>query len=54
VPVCSSFSRSARTVLGHSFWRESGAVYVRELTTFLEHVGIIGGLMLAGIGMAAR
>ena len=43
------FTLSA-TVLGHSFWRESGAVYVRELTTFLEHLGIIGGLMLAGIG----
>ncbi len=43
------FTLSA-TALAHAFWRESGAVYVRELTTFLEHLGIIGGLMLAGIG----
>jgi uncharacterized membrane protein YphA (DoxX/SURF4 family) len=39
----------AATVLAHQFWQESGHAYVRELTTFLEHLAIIGGLMLAGM-----
>jgi putative oxidoreductase len=38
----------AATVLAHDFWRQSGAAYSHELTTFLEHLGIIGGLILAG------
>jgi transmembrane protein len=37
------------TALAHGFWRENGAAYMRELTTFLEHLGIIGGLIFAGI-----
>jgi uncharacterized membrane protein YphA (DoxX/SURF4 family) len=43
------FTASA-TVLAHAFWRADGATYVRELTTFLEHLGIIGGLILAAVG----
>jgi transmembrane protein len=39
----------AATVLGHPFWGESGAAFTRELTTFLEHLGLIGGLALAAV-----
>lgn len=40
----------AATVLAHPFWREDGPDYTRQLTTFLEHLGIVGGLVLAGMG----
>src|SRR4051794_3957554 len=42
------FTLSA-TLLAHGFWRADEAAYMRELTTFLEHLGIIGGLLLAAI-----
>lgn len=36
------------TVIAHGFWRASDQAFVRELTIFLEHLGIVGGLILAG------
>jgi uncharacterized membrane protein YphA (DoxX/SURF4 family) len=36
----------AATVLGHRFWLRRGSEFRRELTTSLEHVAIIGGLLL--------
>ncbi len=35
------------TVIAHPFWRFEGADQMRQLTTFLEHVAIIGGLAAA-------
>jgi len=34
------------TVLGHRFWLSHGARAKRELTTSLEHLAIVGGLLL--------
>jgi uncharacterized membrane protein YphA (DoxX/SURF4 family) len=36
----------AATVLGHRFWLRRGAEYRHELTTSLEHLAIVGGLLL--------
>ena len=36
----------AATLLGHRFWLRRGAEFRHELTTSLEHVGIVGGLLL--------
>ena len=36
----------AATLLGHRFWLRRGAEFRRELTTSLEHVAIVGGLLL--------
>lgn len=35
------------TILGHPFWSKTGVPQVRDLTTFLEHMGLIGGFVLA-------
>jgi uncharacterized membrane protein YphA (DoxX/SURF4 family) len=39
----------AATLLGHRFWLFHGERFRHELTTTLEHVAIIGGLLLAGV-----
>ena len=39
-------------LLAHAFWNKSGAAQVRDLTTFFEHVGLIGGFLLACILVA--
>jgi putative oxidoreductase len=36
----------AATLLGHRFWLRRGAEFQHELTTSLEHVAIVGGLLL--------
>ena len=36
----------AATLLGHRFWLRRGAEFRHELTTSLEHVAIVGGLLL--------
>ena len=36
----------AATVIGHRFWLRRGAEFRHELTTSLEHVAIVGGLLL--------
>ena len=36
----------AATLLGHRFWLRRGAEFRREVTTSLEHVAIVGGLLL--------
>lgn len=36
----------AATLLGHRFWLLHGAARGRELTTALEHLAIVGGLLL--------
>jgi uncharacterized membrane protein YphA (DoxX/SURF4 family) len=36
----------AATVLGHRFWLRHGSEFRHELTTSLEHVAIVGGLLL--------
>ncbi len=36
----------AATVVGHRFWLRRGAQFRHELTTSLEHVAIVGGLLL--------
>jgi len=38
------------TLLGHRFWLLHGAEARRELTTSLEHLAIVGGLILVGVG----
>jgi putative oxidoreductase len=35
----------AATVVGHRFWLRRGAEFRHELTTSLEHVAIVGGLL---------
>lgn len=39
----------AATAIAHAFWRETGSGFTHQLTTFLEHLGIVGGLLLAGM-----
>jgi uncharacterized membrane protein YphA (DoxX/SURF4 family) len=36
----------AATVLGHPFWLHHGSEFGHEPTTSLEHVAIVGGLLL--------
>ena len=36
----------AATLLGHRFWLRRGTEFQHELTTSLEHVAIVGGLLL--------
>ena len=36
----------AATLLGHRFWLRHGSEFQHELTTSLEHVAIVGGLLL--------
>ena len=46
------------TLMAHAFWTKTGSEAVRDLTTFFEHVGLIGGFLLAVIvsahGMARK
>jgi uncharacterized membrane protein YphA (DoxX/SURF4 family) len=42
------------TLLAHAFWTKAGVEQIRDLTTFLEHVGLIGGFLLAVIVGAQR
>ncbi len=39
----------AATLLGHRFWLLHGVEAKRELTTSLEHLAIVGGLILVGV-----
>jgi uncharacterized membrane protein YphA (DoxX/SURF4 family) len=39
----------AATLLGHRFWPRRGAEFRHELTTSLEHVAIVGGLLLLSL-----
>ena len=39
----------AATLLGHRFWLRRGAEFRHELTTSLEHVAIVGGLLLLSL-----
>ena len=36
----------AATLVGHRFWLRHGSEFPHELTTSLEHVAIVGGLLL--------
>jgi putative oxidoreductase len=38
------------TAFGHRFWLLHGMAARREFTTSLEHLAIVGGLILVGIG----
>jgi len=40
---------AAATLVGHRFWLRHGAEFRRELTTSLEHVAIVGGLLLLSV-----
>jgi uncharacterized membrane protein YphA (DoxX/SURF4 family) len=40
------------TLLAHAFWAKTGVEQVRDLATFFEHVGLIGGFLLASILVA--
>jgi uncharacterized membrane protein YphA (DoxX/SURF4 family) len=40
----------AATLLGHRFWLLHGTEAKREVTSSLEHVAIVGGLIPVGIG----
>lgn len=42
------------TLLGHPFWTKAGVEQVRDLTTFFEHFGLIGGFLLAAILVSSR
>ncbi len=43
------------TLVAHDFWNASDpSVHFREFNSFLEHIGLIGGLVLAGIFPAPR
>ena len=44
--VLLAFFTVAATVLGHPFWRLQGNAAQQALTTSLEHVAIVGGLLL--------
>jgi uncharacterized membrane protein YphA (DoxX/SURF4 family) len=39
----------AATLLGHRFWLRHGSEFRHELTTSLEHVAIVGGLLLLSV-----
>jgi uncharacterized membrane protein YphA (DoxX/SURF4 family) len=39
----------AATLLGHRFWLRHGSEFQHELTTSLEHVAIVGGLLLLSV-----
>jgi uncharacterized membrane protein YphA (DoxX/SURF4 family) len=39
----------AATLVGHRFWLYGGERFRHELTTTLEHVAIVGGLLLIGL-----
>ncbi len=41
------------TLIAHPFWLLEGADRVRQLTTFLEHVAIVGGLAAVAVLAAA-
>lgn len=45
---------AAATLIGHPFWRESGMDRFRDLNSFLEHAGLIGGFVLVALGATAR
>lgn len=51
--LLSGFTLTA-TLLAHAFWRAGPDTFTRELTVFLEHLGIIGGLMLAALPRPTR
>ena len=42
------------TLLAHSFWTKTGIEAMHDLTTFFEHVGLIGGFLLVAITGAQR
>jgi uncharacterized membrane protein YphA (DoxX/SURF4 family) len=37
------------TVVGHPFWAAPPAEHFQELNVFLEHIGLVGGFLLAAI-----
>lgn len=37
----------AATLLAHDFWAKPGGAWLRDATTFFEHMGLIAGLGLA-------
>ena len=39
----------AATLLGHRFWLRHSGEFRRELTTCLEHLAIVGGLLLLSV-----
>jgi uncharacterized membrane protein YphA (DoxX/SURF4 family) len=39
----------AATLVGHRFWLRRGTEFRHELTTSLEHVAIVGGLLLLSV-----
>ncbi|MBX9846024.1 MAG: DoxX family protein [Xanthobacteraceae bacterium] len=39
----------AASLMAHAWWVKSGIERVRDFNTFWEHMGLIGGLMLAAI-----
>lgn len=45
---------AAATIVAHPFWAFDGGDRARQLTTFLEHVALIGGLVAAALLAAAR
>jgi len=40
------------TLLAHAFWTKTGIEQARDLSTFFEHVGLVGGFLLASIFVA--
>lgn len=39
----------AATLLAHAFWRAPPAEVAHQMATFMEHLGLIGGMVLAAI-----
>ncbi|MDX2211325.1 MAG: DoxX family protein [Sphingopyxis sp.] len=37
----------AATLVAHDFWNEQGDAQIRDMTVFFEHMGLIGGFILA-------
>lgn len=37
------------TLLAHAFWTKTGVAQMRDLTTFFEHLGLVGGLLLVAL-----
>jgi transmembrane protein len=40
------------TLLAHAFWTKDGIARVHDIATFFEHLGLIGGFLLAAIVVA--
>lgn len=44
----------AASIFGHPFWLREGMPLIRDATTFLEHIGLVAGLLLSALAGVRR